>query len=425
MMTTVKRTLRVALFLLLAIPALLMTKEFIHSPGKEAVGVPITGSAQQVAQGKYLALAGNCMGCHTQRGGAQYAGGRPIATPFGTIYSPNLTQDKTSGLGNWSADDFWRALHNGKSRDGSFLYPAFPYTNYTRMTRPDSDAMYAYFKTLAPVAQENRPNTLRFPYNQRPLLAAWRVLYFTPGTQVVDASQSVVWNRGAYLVEGLGHCSACHASRTTLGGSRGGLDGGLIPVLDWYAPSLTSSSEAGLGDWQPSHIVDLLKTGISPRGAVFGPMAEVVGASLQHLSTPDLQAMAGYLKSLPQTSEPAVPPVVLDERTQQLGSKLYEQHCVSCHQANGKGIPPHYPPLAGNRAITMASPINPIRMVLNGGFPPSTGGNPRPYGMPPFAAVLSDTEVAAVVSYTRATWGNARAPVTAFDVARNRAIPGD
>ncbi|MDY7573983.1 cytochrome c [Actimicrobium sp. CCI2.3] len=420
-----KQFLRIALFLLLAIPALLITKEFVRTPGQDAVGVPITGSAIQVAQGKYLALAGNCMGCHTVRGGAQYAGGRPIATPFGTIYSPNLTQDKTSGLGNWSADDFWRALHNGKSPDGSFLYPAFPYTSYTRMTRPDSDAMYAYFKTLAPVAQENLPNTLRFPYNQRPLLAAWRVLYFTPGTQEVDASQTAVWNRGAYLVEGLGHCSACHASRTTLGGSRGGLDGGLIPVLDWYAPSLTSSSEAGLGDWQPSHIVDLLQTGISPRGAVFGPMAEVVGSSLQHLSTPDLQAMAGYLKSLPQTSEAALPPVVLDERTQRLGSKLYEQHCVNCHRADGGGIPPHYPPLAGNRAITMESAINPIRIVLNGGFPPSTGGNPRPYGMPPFAAILSDAEVAAVVSYTRATWGNAQPPVTAFDVARNRAIPGD
>ncbi|EGF31240.1 Putative diheme cytochrome c-553 [Oxalobacteraceae bacterium IMCC9480] len=425
MMKSMKRFLLIALFLLLAIPALLITKEFIHSPGDDAVGVPITGSAVQVAQGKYLSLAGNCMGCHTVRGGTPYAGGRPISTPFGTIYSPNLTQDSASGLGKWSADDFWQALHNGKSRDGSFLYPAFPYTNYTRMTRPDSDALYAYFKTLAPVAQENLPNTLRFPYNQRPLLAAWRVLYFTPGTQPVDAGKSAEWNRGAYLVEGPGHCSACHASRTTLGGSRGGLDGGLIPVLDWYAPSLTSSSEAGLGDWQQSHIVDLLQTGISARGAVFGPMAEVVGASLQHLSTPDLQAMAGYLKSLPQTSEPALPPVVLDERTQRLGSKLYEQHCVNCHRADGNGIPPHYPPLAGNRAITMASAINPIRIVLNGGFPPSTGGNPRPYGMPPFAAVLSDDEVAAVVSYTRASWGNARPAVTAFEVARNRAVPGD
>ncbi|MFT5532717.1 MAG: mono/diheme cytochrome c family protein [Burkholderiaceae bacterium] len=425
MMKPMKRFLRIALFLLLAIPVLLITKEFIQTPGHEAVGVPITGSAMQVAQGKYLALAGNCMGCHTMRGGAQYAGGRPISTPFGTIYSPNLTQDKTSGLGNWSADDFWQALHNGKSRDGSFLYPAFPFTNYTRMTRPDSDAMYAYFKTLTPVDQNNRPNTLRFPYNQRALLSAWRVLYFTPGSQPVDASQSVAWNRGAYLVEGLGHCSACHASRTTLGGSTGGLDGGLIPVLDWYAPSLTSSSEAGLGDWQQSHIVDLLQTGISPRGAVFGPMAEVVGASLQHLTEPDLQAMAGYLKSLPQTNEPALQPVVLDESTRQLGSKLYEQHCVSCHRADGNGIPPHYPPLAGNRAITMASAINPIRIVLNGGFPPSTSGNPRPYGMPPFAAVLNDAEVAAVVSYTRATWGNVRPAVTAFEVARNRAIPSD
>ncbi|WP_344764766.1 cytochrome c [Actimicrobium antarcticum] len=420
-----KRLFLIVLLLLLAVPVVLITKEFVHEPDRDAVGVPITGSAAQVAQGKYLALAGNCMGCHTVRGGAQYAGGRAIATPFGTLYSPNLTQDKTSGLGNWSANDFWRALHNGKSQDGSFLYPAFPYTNYTRMTRPDSDALFAYFKTLTPVAQANRASELRFPYNQRPLMAVWRALYFTPGVQKTDPAKSVTWNRGAYLVEGPGHCSACHSSRTTLGGSSGSLEGGLIPVLNWYAPSLTSSNEAGLGDWQQSHIVDLLQTGISQRSVVFGPMAEVVRGSLQHLSEPDLQAMAEYLKSLPQIDTPSPVPVALDERTRVLGSKLYEKHCVNCHRADGTGIPPNYPPLAGNRAITMDSAINPVRMVLNGGFPPSTHGNPRPYGMPPFAAVLNDEEVAAVVSFTRNAWGHRQAAVTPFEVSRYRAVPGD
>ena len=270
------------------------------------IGPPATQNSlsreQLVARGAYLARAGDCMACHTTRGGVAYAGGRALATPFGNLISPNITPDQATGIGAWSADDFWRAMHNGKSKDGRLLYPAFPYTNYTRVKREDSDALHAYLQSLPPQRQTNLPHALRFPYNQQIALAAWRALYFKPAVYQDDRAQSVEWNRGAYLVQGLGHCSACHSSRTTLGGSEEGLSGGLIPMLGWYAPSLTSNAEAGLGDWETSHIVELLHTGVSPRATVFGPMAEVVRQSLQYLEVADVQAMALYLKKIGRAS---------------------------------------------------------------------------------------------------------------------------
>jgi mono/diheme cytochrome c family protein len=382
---------------------------------------------QLLARGAYLARAGDCMACHTTRGGVQYAGGRALATPFGNVMSPNITPDKDTGIGAWSADDFWRAMHNGKSKDGRLLYPAFPYTNYTKVRREDSDALYAYFQSVPPQRQANLPHALRFPYNQQIALAAWRALYFKPAVYQDEPARSVEWNRGAYLVQGLGHCSACHSSRTTLGGSEEGLSGGLIPMLGWYAPSLTSNAEAGLGDWDTEHIVALLHTGVSPRATVFGPMAEVVRQSLQHLEVTDVRAMAVYLKSLPDTQPPvkAAPRDTSEAATRQLaqGAKLYETHCASCHQADGKGVPPGYPPLAGNRVLLTDSPVNAIRIVLNGGFAPGTAGNPRPYGMPPYGPVLNDGEVAAVVSHLRASWGNNAPPVTALEVNKYRSVP--
>jgi mono/diheme cytochrome c family protein len=386
----------------------------------------------QLARGRYLALAGNCAGCHTARGGAPYAGGRAVETPFGNVYASNLTPDVKTGLGTWTADDFWRALHHGKSKDGTLLYPAFPYPNYTRVTRADADALFAYLRTLAPVAQPNREHTLRFPYNNRFLLAGWRRLYFTPGVFKPAADRDAEWNRGAYLVQGLGHCNACHTGRDALGGSnlKADLAGGMIPMLNWYAPSLTSDVEAGLGNWQVEHIVELLKTGVSARGAVFGPMSEVVYKSLQHLTDSDARALAVYLKSLPQTPAPADaggPPVAAAEmqRVMTLGATLYDRNCKECHAVDGNGRPPAYPPLAGNRALTMRSAVNPIRMVLNGGFPPGTAGNPRPYGMPPFRPTLNDDEVAAVVSYIRNSWGNRAGLVSPLEVDRFRSAPMD
>ncbi|RYF89660.1 MAG: c-type cytochrome [Caulobacteraceae bacterium] len=383
-----------------------------------------------IARGAYLARAGDCVACHTARGGAEYAGGRALDTPFGRLYGPNLTPDRDTGIGLWSADDFWNALHNGKSRDGRLLYPAFPYTNYTRVSRTDSDALYAYFRSLAPQRRPNQPHELDFPYNQQALLAGWRLLYFKPAVFTPQPARDLAWNRGAYLVEGLGHCSACHSTRNRLGATGESLSGGLIPTIGWYAPSLTASGEAGMKDWDKEHIVALLGTGISPRGSATGPMAEVVARSLQHLTANDLGAMATYLKSLPSTGAPvqdsgerAGEPLLAE------GRRLYGSYCVDCHGAdgqgkgNGKGAA--YPPLAGNRAVTMTPAVNAIRLVLNGGFPPGTAGNPRPYGMPPYSHELNDAQVAAVLTYVRASWGNAAPPVAAQDVNRYRSVPLD
>jgi mono/diheme cytochrome c family protein len=388
-----------------------------------------------IARGAYLARAGDCIACHTARGGLAYAGGRAIDTPFGRLYGPNITPDTATGIGTWSADDFWNALHNGVAPGGRLLYPAFPYAHYTKVTRDDADALYAWLRSLAPVRQARRPHALRWPYDSQLALAGWRLLYFRPGVHAPDAAKPAAWNRGAYLVEGLGHCSACHATRNLLGGistnisAGAGLSGGLIPVSGWYAPSLTAGSEAGLGDWELPHIVQLLRTGVSPRGAVFGPMAEVVGQSVQHLSEPDVQAMALYLKSLPPTVQQPAPAPPPSETTMKLGAQLYDKHCADCHGADGRGASagPNaaYPPLAGNRALTMTEPVNAIRIVLNGGFAPATAGNPRPFGMPPYSPVLNDTEVAAVVTYVRASWGNAAPEVKPAQVNRHRAVPLD
>ncbi|RZI44600.1 cytochrome c [Herbaspirillum sp. HC18] len=387
-------------------------------------------TAEQVARGAYLARAGNCLACHTARGGAPYAGGRTLRTPFGAIHSPNITPDKETGIGTWSADDFWRALHNGKSKDGTLLYPAFPYPNYTRVTRDDADAMYAYFMSLPAVRHENMPPQLRFPFNHRLLLAAWRALYFRPGMYAEHPRQTGEWNRGAYLVQGLGHCNACHTPRNLFGATRdkGDLSGAMIPMLNWYAASLTGEIEAGLGKWEVQDIIDLMKTGVSARGVVSGPMAEVVRDSLQHLSDSDLRAMAVYLKSLPeseQSTTQAVPMTPENERILKRGADLYEKHCVDCHKASGEGEPPHFPALAGNRAVLLASPVNPIRAVLHGGYPPSTKGNPRPFGMPPFGSILSDDDIAAVVSYIRNDWGNHGAMVSGDQVNRHRTVQLD
>lgn len=390
---------------------------------------PAPAAAAQIARGAYLARAGDCMACHTSRGGAPYAGGRALQTPFGSVLSPNLTPDRATGIGTWSADDFWRALHNGKSKDGRLLYPAFPYTNYTKIRRADADALYAYLQSLAPVSQLNRPHQLRFPYNQQLVLAAWRALYFRPAVWREQSAQSAAWNRGAYLVQGLGHCSACHSSRDALGGSADSLDGGMIPVLGWYAPALSASAENGLGDWDSRHIVALLKTGVSPRATAVGPMAEVVQASLQHLSEADLAAMALYLKSLPATAaEAADEEADTSPRAKAVlaaGARLYETHCVDCHQADGRGAAPAYPALAGNRAVLADEAANPIRIVLNGGYPPGTAGNPRPYGMPAFGPLLSDAEVAALLTYLRSAWGNRAPAVSALDVNGYRSVPLD
>ncbi|MFL6699645.1 MAG: c-type cytochrome [Vitreoscilla sp.] len=394
---------------------------------------PLNGDAvafaptlEQVARGAYLARAGNCAACHTDRGGAAFAGGKGIATPFGTVFASNLTPDARTGIGRWSAAQFWRAMHNGRAADGRLLYPAFPYPNFTEITRADSDALFAFLRSQVPVTQVDRPHALRFPYNLQVSLAVWRALFFTPGVYEPVVERSVQWNRGAYLVRALGHCAACHSPRNAFGATRDSLElsGGLIPLQNWYAPSLASSAEAGVADWSTADVSALLKTGLAPRGAALGPMAEVVFRSTQYLSDPDIAAMTEFLKSLPQTPPHARAPVKLDKQVQAHGETLYKDHCAACHGASGEGASGPdgvvYVPLAGNRKVLLEAPANLVHIIVNGGFPPTTPGDPRPYGMPPFGPALNDEEIAVLASYVRSAWGNAAPPVSALDVLEAR-----
>src|SRR6476661_4505352 len=389
-------------------------------------------SAQDAAllkKGEYLARAGDCIACHTAREGKIFAGGLPMKTPFGTLYTSNITPDPQTGIGAWTSDQFYQMMHNGRFPDGGLVYPAMPFASYTKVTREDSDAIYAYLRSIPPVKQINRPHDLKFPFNNRSLILGWRTLFFKEGEYKPDPSQSAEWNRGAYLVEGLGHCGMCHTAINALGGSSESeaFQGGLIPMQNWYAPSLTSNREAGLGDWALQDIVDLLQMGVSNRGTVYGPMAEVTFNSLQFMSDEDIRAMAVYLKSLPADQGPASDPAEAPARADinqaySEGRRIYAGRCATCHGAEGRGKRPHYPPLARNQSIGMSSAVNPIRMVLNGGYPPGTKRNPMPYGMPPFAHELSDVEVAAVVSYIRTAWGNHGSPVTAREANALRSV---
>jgi mono/diheme cytochrome c family protein len=394
-------------------------------PAQEKV---VTPDPAVVAKGEYLARAGDCIACHTAPEGKVFAGGHAMPTPFGTIYTSNITPDPETGIGRWSADDFYRTMHEGRFPDSGLLYPAMPFGSYTKVSREDSDAIYAYLRTVEPASRKNKEHELDFPYNNRSLVLGWRTLFFKEGDFKPDTEKSDEWNRGAYLVEGLGHCGMCHTPINSLGGNSesDAFKGGLIPMQNWYAPSLTSNKEAGLGEWSIEDITDLLQKGVSKRGVVYGPMADVVYNSLQYLNDADTRAMAVYLKSIAQDSpQPAVSrlPHAESSLLVSLGKTVYDGQCASCHGAKGEGKPPHYPPLAGNQSIQMDSAVNAIRMVLNGGYPPGTSGNPMPHGMPPFSVSLSDNEVAAVVSYIRTSWGNTGAPVSAAEANQLRAAP--
>ena len=421
-----RKWLRFALALLALCTALAALVAWLNVRGEadihNSANAPFTATPRQIAQGAYLARAGNCAACHTARGGADYAGGLGIATPFGTVYSSNLTPDVQTGLGQWTPAAFWRAMHHGRSADGRLLVPAFPYTSYTQVSRADSDALFAYLRSIPAVVQANQSHALAFPYNSQAALAVWRALFFRAAEFVPEPAQSAQWNRGAYLVRGLGHCAACHAKRNVLGASSGAqaLQGGVIPMQQWYAPSLASAREAGVADWDVQEVVALLKSGKSTHASAIGPMAEVVFRSTQYLNDADLQAMAVFLKHLPQ--QPQTPRTAKAPEASQFntGQKIYGQQCSQCHGEQGEGARGAYPALAGNRVVTMDSPANLVQIVLHGGFTPATADNPRPYGMPPFQQTLDGTQIAAVLSYIRHAWGHAASPVSALEVLQNQ-----
>jgi mono/diheme cytochrome c family protein len=406
-------------------------------------------SSSTIEQGRYLAQVGNCAACHTARGGQAFAGGKAIHTPFGAVYTSNITPDASTGIGRWSAQAFYRAMHTGRSADGRLLTPAFPYTNYTHVTQGDSDALYAYFMHGVPaVAQANRAHELPFPFNTQVALAVWRLMFFEQAapqapqvdtTKIIAARAVNTWTtainssknedqllRGAYLVRGLGHCSACHAQRNALGATNNDqlLSGALMPMQDWYAPSLMDSTQAGVMHWPAADVVALLKTGIAPSASVAGPMAEVVSKSTQYWSAADLQATAAYLQSLPETQPTYRGKPSQNPQLYAAGEQLFAKHCASCHGVQGEGVKLEgsvaLPALAGNRAITMPTSANLVRIILSGGYAPSTAGNPRPFGMPPFVHVLDDQDIAAVTTYIRASWGNSADAVSAADVVRHR-----
>lgn len=370
----------------------------------------------QIETGRYLAIAANCAGCHTARPNAPYAGGTALPTGFGTFYGPNITPSKEHGIGTWSADDFWQAMHLGKAPDGSPLYPAFPYPQYTAMSRADSDALYAYLMSLPAIDTPSRPHELRFPYDQRWLLSAWRALYFKPGQATPVTTDDADVQRGHYLVEVAGHCTACHTPRNRWGATdlARSLQGAVMPDSKWYATPL-SGDAAGLADWSEDDIVQVLRTGFSRHGTAAGPMGEVVSHSTQYLHDTDLRAMARYLKTLPAATPAKPPRAAPDDAAMVTGARLYEQHCASCHGAEGEGAPPHWPALAGNASVKAPLANNVVLSILKGGYSPTTAHTPQPHGMPPFHA-LSDSDVAALATFVRNSWGNAAGPVNPHQV---------
>ncbi|NVZ32793.1 cytochrome c [Pseudomonas sp. A4002] len=389
-----------------------------------------------VKQGEYLARAGDCVACHTAKGGKPFAGGLPMETPIGTLYSTNITPDKT-GLGDYSFEDFDQAVRHGVAKNGSTLYPAMPYPSYARVSESDMQALYAYFmKGVEPVAQVNKDSDIPWPLSMRWPLAGWRWM-FAP--KVADyqaqAGADPVISRGAYLVEGLGHCGACHTPRalTMQEKSLSASDGtaflsGSAPLEGWIAKSLRGDHKDGLGSWSEDQLVQFLKTGRSDRSAVFGGMSDVVVHSMQYMSEEDLTAIARYLKSLPAV-DPKDQPHQYDKQVADAlwkgddskpGASVYIDNCAACHRTDGHGYTRVFPALAGNPVLQTADATSLINIVLNGGTLPATHTAPSTFTMPAFAWRLSDQEVADVVSFVRGSWGNKGAPVKASDVANVR-----
>ncbi|SDU21416.1 cytochrome c [Pseudomonas yamanorum] len=389
-----------------------------------------------VKQGEYLARAGDCVACHTAKGGKPFAGGLPMETPIGTIYSTNITPDKT-GLGDYSFEDFDQAVRHGVAKNGSTLYPAMPYPSYARVSESDMQALYAYFmKGVEPVAQANKDSDIPWPLSMRWPLAGWRWM-FAPKVEDYQAQAGAdpVISRGAYLVEGLGHCGACHTPRalTMQEKSLSASDGsaflsGSAPLEGWIAKSLRGDHKDGLGGWSEEQLVQFLKTGRSDRSAVFGGMSDVVVHSMQYMSEDDLTAIARYLKSLPAV-DPKDQPHQYDKQVADAlwkgddskpGASVYIDNCAACHRTDGHGYTRVFPALAGNPVLQTADATSLINIVLNGGTLPATHTAPSSFTMPAFAWRLSDQEVADVVSFVRGSWGNKGEPVKASDVANLR-----
>jgi len=382
----------------------------------------IAASPDQIERGRYLAAAGDCKACHTPFGAAPFSGGRPLQTPFGTLLSANLTPDRDTGIGRYTPDTFYRALHEGVDPEGRHLYPAFPYNYYTRLSREDSDALFAWLRTLPPVRHPVDRNRLPFPFNIRSLMAVWNALYLDDRPFAPDASKSAQWNRGAYLVQGLGHCEACHTDKDMLGGNRKGqaLQGGRFGA--WFAPDLTPNRRTGLGAWKAEEVVEFLREGRNVHSGATAEMGEVVQVSTSSLTDADLAAIATYLASLPPSPDAAI--TRPDAAQMKQGEAIWQDQCAGCHRQDGRGAAKIFPPVAGSAIAQQRDPATVLRYVIAGARRAPTPRSPTMPAMPAFGWKLDDAQVAAVASYARNSWGNAADAVTAAQAAEMRRTLG-
>ncbi len=377
-----------------------------------------TPDARQLRLGQYLLRVGDCASCHTREGGPFLAGGRALNTPFGSIYSTNLTSDPETGVGRWTPDEFYAAMHEGTEPHGSPIYPAMPYPYTTRATRADSDAILAFLKTVAPVNEKRVANALSFPFNIRSLVHGWKLMFFHPGEFKPDSGKSAEWNRGAYLVTGLGHCGACHTPKNALAADRSShaLQGGTLDK--WVAPDLTTNARTGLGGWSIEDIVEYLRTGRNAHGNAGGAMSEVVSYSTSLLSDADLHAVALYLKE--QSAGPDARPDGPEASAMRRGEAIFSDACTACHMEAGRGQARFFPPLTGNAVVQQSDPTGVLHIILAGDRTAATDARPTPLSMPSFAWKLTDQEVADVATYVRNSWGNRAQPVAAKQVAELR-----
>ena len=378
------------------------------------------GNAALVERGRYLAVVGDCAACHTADKGKPFAGGRPIETPFGVILAPNITPDRETGIGSWSAEDFVAVLQRGIGRGGKHLYPAMPYGYTTHVSRADDLALQAWFATVPAVRNKVVANRLPFPLDIRAAIVGWNALYFTPGEWRPDPAKSAVWNRGAYLVEGLEHCGACHTPKRLLGADDTSRRLRGNTLQGWFAPNITDDDRQGLGRWSVDDIVAYLATGHNRFAAASGPMAEEVAISSSQMHVADLRAIAVYLKDQPGQSD-APQPADPSGKAMRLGRAIYADECSSCHTPDGGGIAGLFPALAGAPAVQSRAPTSIIRVVLRGAQDVATAPAPTGAAMPAFGWMLSDEQVAAVGTYIRNAWGNAASEIGAGDVASARA----